>query len=58
VLVVWGTADNVNSFAQARTLAGWVPQLELVSLAGKGHAITFGEADAVLAVVLPFLRSH
>lgn len=58
VLVVWGTADTVNPFTQARTLAGWVPQLQLASLAGKSHAITFGEADAVLAVVLPFLCSH
>jgi pimeloyl-ACP methyl ester carboxylesterase len=58
VLAVWGTADTINPFAQARTLAGWVPQLQLVALAGKGHAITFGETETVLAEVIPFLRAH
>jgi pimeloyl-ACP methyl ester carboxylesterase len=57
VLAVWGTADVVVPFAQSRTLAARVPQVKLVALAGKGHALAFGETDTVLEAVIPFLKS-
>ncbi|WP_315837512.1 alpha/beta hydrolase [Bradyrhizobium prioriisuperbiae] len=57
VLAVWGTADTVNPFDQSRVLARHVPQMKIVPLEGKGHAITYGETDAVLAAVIPFFRA-
>ncbi len=55
VLAVWGTEDEVNPYAQSAQLKQWVPQLELFTLPGKGHAITYGQADTVLGKVIPFL---
>ena len=57
VLAVWGTADAVNPFEQSRTLSRLVPQTKIVPLEGKGHAITFGEAETVLAAVIPFFEA-
>jgi pimeloyl-ACP methyl ester carboxylesterase len=57
VMAVWGTADTVNPFSQSQVLARQVPQMKVVPLEGKGHAITFGETDAVLAALLPFLKA-
>ena len=56
VLAAWGTEDRVNPYAQAAQLHEWIPQLELFTLPGQGHAITYGQADTVLARVIPFLR--
>jgi pimeloyl-ACP methyl ester carboxylesterase len=56
VLAVWGTADTVHPFSFTAALERRVPQVELVALHGKGHAITFGETETVLGHVLPFLR--
>ncbi|MEU8632481.1 alpha/beta hydrolase [Amycolatopsis sp. NPDC048633] len=56
VLAAWGTADAVNSYAQSAQVGQWIPQLELVTLPDRGHAITYGQAAAVLDRVVPFLR--
>jgi pimeloyl-ACP methyl ester carboxylesterase len=56
VLAVWGTADTVHPFGFTAALERRVPQVELVALQGKGHAITFGETETVLGHVLPFPR--
>ncbi|MGY2290542.1 alpha/beta fold hydrolase [Pseudomonas sp. SDO528_S397] len=56
VLAVWGTADTVNPFAQSVVLRQQVPQMQVMPLEGKGHAITFGETDRVLEYLLPFLK--
>jgi pimeloyl-ACP methyl ester carboxylesterase len=56
VLALWGTADTVNPYAQSTVLRARVPQMKLMPLAGKGHALTFGETDTVLGFVFPFLR--
>jgi pimeloyl-ACP methyl ester carboxylesterase len=56
VLAVWGTEDQVNPYPQAAQLRQWIPRLELFSLPGQGHAITYGQADTVLGRVIPFLR--
>ncbi|MCR6478194.1 alpha/beta hydrolase [Variovorax sp. ZS18.2.2] len=58
VLAVWGTEDKVNPIAQAAVLSEAVPQMKLAKLEGKGHAITFGEAPAVLAAALPFMQAQ
>jgi pimeloyl-ACP methyl ester carboxylesterase len=55
VLAVWGTADKVNPYSQSAQLAQWIPQLQVFTLDGQGHAITYGQADTVLAKVIPFL---
>jgi pimeloyl-ACP methyl ester carboxylesterase len=56
VLAVWGTADAVNPFAQSKELLARVPQMKLVPLEGKSHALAFGETDTVLGAVIPFLK--
>jgi len=56
VLAVWGTADAIVPYAQSKLLAQHVPQLKLVSLEGKSHALAFGETDLVLESVIPFLK--
>jgi pimeloyl-ACP methyl ester carboxylesterase len=56
VFAAWGTEDAVNAYAQSAQLRQWIPRLELFSLPGQGHAITYGQAAAVLERVVPFLR--
>jgi pimeloyl-ACP methyl ester carboxylesterase len=56
VLAAWGTADAVNPFEKSQVLAREVPQVKIVPLEGKGHAMTFGESDKVLQAVIPFLK--
>lgn len=58
VLAVWGTADTVHPFSFTTELKRRVPQVKLVALQGKGHAITFGETETVLGHVLPFLSGR
>jgi pimeloyl-ACP methyl ester carboxylesterase len=55
VLAVWGTDDKVNPYPQSVQLRQWIPQLRVFTLEGQGHAITYGQADTVLAKVIPFL---
>ncbi|HKX27536.1 MAG TPA: alpha/beta hydrolase [Blastocatellia bacterium] len=55
VLAVWGTNDTTVPFSQSEELRSRIPQLRLVPLEGQGHAITFGQARAVLNSVIPFL---
>jgi pimeloyl-ACP methyl ester carboxylesterase len=57
VLAAWGTADATVPFAHSEELLKRVPQAKLVRYEGKGHTLTFGETEAVLAVVLPFLKA-
>jgi pimeloyl-ACP methyl ester carboxylesterase len=57
VLAVWGTVDEVNPYSQSTQLKEWIPQLQLFTLNGQGHALTYGQADAVLAQVIPFLAN-
>ncbi|WP_284740096.1 alpha/beta fold hydrolase [Amycolatopsis sp. RTGN1] len=56
VFAAWGTADVVNPYAQSAQVKQWIPRLELFTLPGQGHAITYGQAAAVLERVVPFLR--
>ncbi|HEX4251648.1 MAG TPA: alpha/beta hydrolase [Pseudonocardia sp.] len=56
VLAACGTDDVVNPWSQPTQLRQWIPRLELVSLPGHGHAITYGQAETVLSRVIPFLR--
>jgi len=55
VLAVWGTDDKVNPYEQSHQLRQWIPQMRLFTLPGQRHAITYGQADTVLATVIPFL---
>jgi pimeloyl-ACP methyl ester carboxylesterase len=55
VLAVWGTDDKVNPYAQSVQLRQWIPQMRVFTLDGHGHAITYGQAETVLAEVIPFL---
>ncbi|MFJ1767454.1 alpha/beta fold hydrolase [Amycolatopsis sp. NPDC088138] len=56
VFAAWGTDDAVNPYAQSAQVRRWIPRLELFTLPGQGHAITYGQAAAVLERVVPFLR--
>jgi pimeloyl-ACP methyl ester carboxylesterase len=62
VLSVWGTNDTTVPFSQSEELRSRMPQLKLAQLEGQGHAITFGQAQTVLNMVIPFLddanKSH
>jgi pimeloyl-ACP methyl ester carboxylesterase len=58
VLILWGTADTVNPFAQSRQVVAWVPQAQLVALPEKPHAITFGDARLLLSHIQPFWKEH
>lgn len=57
VIAIWGTEDKVNSFEQSQVLQGFVPQLKIVPLQNKSHAITFEASAAVLTTVIPFVRA-
>ncbi|HZF38673.1 MAG TPA: alpha/beta hydrolase [Blastocatellia bacterium] len=62
VLAVWGTNDTTVPFSQSKELRSRMPQLKLAQLEGQGHAITFGQAQTALNMVIPFLddanKSH
>lgn len=55
VLTLWGTADAVNPYRQSHQIAAWVPQMKLIPLPDKTHAIGFGGAKLLLPHILPFL---
>ena len=57
VFAAWGTADVVNPYAQSARIRQWIPRLDLFSLPGQGHAVTYGQAAAVIERVVPFLRA-
>ncbi|QAY71534.1 alpha/beta fold hydrolase [Xylanimonas protaetiae] len=58
VFAAWGTEDDVHPYAWSQRLLDRVPQTELLTIDGAGHAITFGRADDVLRSYLPFLQRH
>ncbi len=55
VLAAWGTEDKVVAYSQAEQLRQWIPQLRLFTLDSHGHSITYGQAETLLAQVIPFL---
>jgi pimeloyl-ACP methyl ester carboxylesterase len=55
VFAAWGTEDVVHPYDRAELLKKWVPQTELLTIDGAGHAITYGRAAEVLAAYTPFL---
>lgn len=57
-LVVRGERDTVVSPWWARTVAGLLPAGELVTLPGAPHGLPYSAADALVAVVRPFLAAH
>jgi pimeloyl-ACP methyl ester carboxylesterase len=56
VTAIWGTEDKIVPYSGAALMAEDVPQLELVTLEGSNHNITFGQADRVLATLLEALQ--
>jgi pimeloyl-ACP methyl ester carboxylesterase len=46
-LLIWGTASDVLSEAQAKRIVETLPQGQLVSVTGVGHAPTLNEPEAV-----------
>jgi pimeloyl-ACP methyl ester carboxylesterase/DNA-binding CsgD family transcriptional regulator len=54
-LVVHRRGDRAIRFSAGEELAGLAPGAELVALDGDSHMAWFGDSDAVLAVVAPFL---
>ena len=55
VFAAWGSLDNNHPHQRTNLLREWVPQTELLTLRGAGHAITYGRAAEVLAGYIPFL---
>lgn len=59
VFAAWGTEDAVHPYERTALLEELVPQVELLTLDGASHAITYGRAADVLASYVPFLeRRH
>jgi pimeloyl-ACP methyl ester carboxylesterase len=58
VFAAWGTKDEIHPYSFSKLLQQRVPQTELLTLEGKGHAITYGQAETVLSAVIPFLAAH
>lgn len=55
VMAIWGTEDVVHPYTQTKELLARTPQTVLITLEGKGHAITFGETASILASAIPFI---
>ena len=53
-----GAEDRLIAPANAKVLAGRIPNAELVLLEGAGHLYHSERADAADAAVLDFVRRH
>jgi pimeloyl-ACP methyl ester carboxylesterase len=56
VTAIWGTADNIVPYAGAKLMAEDIPQLQLITLEGSNHNITYGEATLVAGALLEALN--
>ena len=55
VTAIWGTADKVVPYDGAALMAEDLPQLELITLEGANHNVTYGEAVVVADALLEAL---
>ncbi len=55
VTAIWGTQDKVVPYAGAARMTEDIPQLELITLEGANHSVTFGQADVVAQALLDTL---
>jgi pimeloyl-ACP methyl ester carboxylesterase len=58
VLAIWGTADATIPFAQSRVLLQRVPQARLEPMEGEPHGLPLRKAEALIAIVRPFLEAQ
>ncbi|MEH6569099.1 MAG: alpha/beta hydrolase [Halioglobus sp.] len=56
VTAIWGTADKVVPYEGAALMAKDLPQLELITIDGANHNMTFGDADVVANALIKALR--
>lgn len=56
VFAAWGTDDTVHPYERTQLLHRYVPQTQLLTLDGAGHAITYGRAEDVIDGYNRFLR--
>lgn len=58
VTAIWGTADKIVPYDGAVLMAEDVPQLELITIEGANHNMTFGQASLVASALLDALLIH
>jgi pimeloyl-ACP methyl ester carboxylesterase len=56
VTAIWGTADKVVPYEGAAVMAQDLPRLELITIDGANHNMTFGQADVVANALLKALH--
>lgn len=57
VTAIWGTDDQVVPFSGARLMLKDVPQLDLVSIAGGNHNMTYSRADEIALQIVVALAA-
>lgn len=55
VTAIWGTADKIVPYDGAALMAQDIPQLELITVDGANHNMTFGQAQVVAGALLAAL---
>jgi len=58
VTAIWGTADKIVPYEGAARLAKDLPRLELITIDGANHSMTFGQAKVVANALLKALRGE
>jgi pimeloyl-ACP methyl ester carboxylesterase len=58
VLAIWGTADTTVPFALSAELQKRVPQAKLIPIDGEEHGLPMRRPEAMLAIVLPWLKAQ
>lgn len=58
VTAIWGTADKIVPYEGAALMAKDLPQLELITIEGANHSMTFGQAKVVGNAMLKALRDE
>ena len=56
VTAIWGTADRIVPYEGAALMAKDLPQLELITIDGANHNVTFGQAKVVANALLQALH--
>lgn len=56
VTAIWGTADKIVPYEGAQLMAKDLPRLELITIDGANHNMTFGQAKAVASALVTALH--
>jgi pimeloyl-ACP methyl ester carboxylesterase len=58
VTAIWGTADKIVPYDGAALMAQDLPRLELITIDGANHNLTFGQAEVAATALLEALRGE